>query len=82
MGAQGGVLGFHHTGQGAHQNAAFAGQIAVHLVLEGGWEEIARAYCNTEGQGAFCSAAGGILKDGKAAVDAAAIQKVGAYTGA
>ena len=32
------VLRFHHTGQCAHQDAAFACQIAIHFILESGWE--------------------------------------------
>ena len=76
------VLGFHDAGQAAHQHAAFAGEIAVDFLLEGGGEEIAGADGDAEGKGAFLGPSGGILEDGKAGVDAAAVQEVQAHVAA
>ena len=73
------VLGFHDAGQGAHQDAALAGQVAVDFVLEGGGEQVARADADAEGEAALFGAAGGVLEDGVAGVDAGAGQEVAAH---
>ncbi len=58
------VLRFHHARQRAHQDAAFAGQVAVDFVLEGGREQVARADGDAQRQGALPGAPGVILVDG------------------
>ncbi len=59
------ILGFHDACQGAHQNAALAGQVTVDFMLECGWEEVSRANGDAERQGAFAGTPGIILFDSK-----------------
>ena len=67
------VLGFHHAGQGAHQDAALTGQVAVDLMLEGGGEQIAGSDGNTQGQGSFFGISRKILEHGITGIDTAAV---------
>ena len=81
--AQDVVLRFHHARQGAHQDAALAGQVAVDFILEGGGEEVARA--NRDAQRPGCARSARPVKSwwtAKAAVDPAAGEEVGAHAGA
>ncbi len=75
------VLRLHQTGQGAHQDAALAGQVAVDLVLEGGGEEIAGADGDPDGQRPFLGASGVVLMNGVAGVDATPGQEVPPHAG-
>jgi hypothetical protein len=56
------VLGFHDAGKSSHEDAAFAGQVAVDFIFESGGEKIPGADGDAHGQGAFPGAAGGVLK--------------------
>jgi len=51
--AQRSILSFHHARQRAHQYAPLAGQIAMHLVFKGSFEQIARSDGYSQCQGAF-----------------------------
>ena len=73
------VLRFHDAGQRAHQHAAFAGQVAEHFVLERGREQIAGADADADRQAAFFGAAGGVLLDGEAGIDARAGEEIAAH---
>jgi hypothetical protein len=73
------VLRVHDAGQGAHEHAALAGEVAEDFLLEGGREQVARAHRDAESHGAILGAAGGVLLDGEAAVDAGARQEVAAH---
>ena len=76
------VLRFHHTCQRAHKHTALAGEVAVDFILEGGREQITRADGNPQRDRAFIGAPGRILLNGKAGIDAGAIQEVGAHAAA
>ncbi len=60
---------------GAHEGAAFAGQVAVHFFSEIGFEKISAADSDAEGDDAVLCFAGGVLEDGIAAVKAAALEE-------
>jgi hypothetical protein len=70
------VLGFHDTGKCAHEDASFAGEVAVDLILEGSGEKVAGTDGDTESEDTLQSVTGGILEDSEAAVDAAAVEEV------
>ncbi len=78
IGAENVILGLHHAGQGAHEHAAFAGQVTVHFLLEGGREEVAGADADAEGDATFLGATRGILAHGVARVDSSAGKEVAA----
>ena len=82
VGAEDLVLGLHDAGQGAHEDAAFPGQVAEDLVLEGGGEQVSGADADADGQAAFFGPSGGVLANGKAGVDAGAGQEIAAHGGA
>ena len=75
------VLGGEDALDGAHQGAALSGKIAVYFLLEIGFEKVATANGDAEGDDAFEGAAGGILMDGVAAVEASSLQEHAAQGG-
>ena len=82
VGAQDIVLRFHDAGQRAHQNAAFAGEIAEDLALESRGKQVAGADADADGNAPFAGPSGRILLHCKARIDAGARQKITADGGA
>ena len=58
------VLGVHNSCEGAHQNTAFAGEVAVDLIFEGGGEQVAAPHADAEGDRALAGATRDVLVDG------------------
>ena len=67
---------------GAHQGTAFAGQVAVNFFTEIGFEKVTAADGDTERYDAFLCFAGGVLEDGVAAVETAALEEHSSQGGA
>src|ERR1700744_1645934 len=76
------VLGGEDPLDSAHEGTAFAGEIAVYFFTEIGFEEVAAADGDAEGDNAVLCFACGILEDGVAAVEAAALEEHAAERGA
>jgi hypothetical protein len=62
----------------AHQAAPFTVEVRIHLLLECGFVEIARADGDAEGDGFLLGFAGDVLEDGDGGVDASAFAEEGA----
>ncbi len=73
------VLGLHHAGQSPHENPALAGEIADDFAFEGRGEKVPGADPDSERQRFFAGLAREVLEDGKARIDAAAVEEVGAH---
>jgi hypothetical protein len=67
------VLGEEHAVNATHEAAALAVQVRVHLLLEGGLVEVARADGNTESDGLLLGLASHVLEDGNGGVDSTAL---------
>ena len=63
---------------GAHQRAAFAGEVRDGLALDGRLEEVARADADAQCQRLFRGAAADVLVDGVGGVDPPALGEEGA----
>ncbi len=67
------VLREEHAVDAAHEAAALAVEVGVHLLLEGGLVEVAGADGDTQSLGLLVGFACHVLEDGKRAVDTSAL---------